>query len=141
MLISPSSERCRSSAILPSSSAIGFSKSRKLCMSAYLAQPLAPGTPPSRRAESALSRALRFHMPQSGAGIKRPAPLLRECRTARLRAGTSALGDLTRLLYHHIGLPDGGDVDEAAGQRPGAQHGKPSGGERGGQSGKITGVA
>src|SRR3546814_2127303 len=64
-----------------------------------------------------LSRALRFHMPQSGAGIKRPAPLLRECRPARLLAGTSALGDLTRLLDHHLGLLDGGDVDEAAVQR------------------------
>src|SRR3546814_19597210 len=113
MLISPSSERCRSSAILPSSSAIGFSKSRKLCMSAYLAQPLAPGTPPSRRAESALSRALRFHMPQSGAGIKRPAPLLRECRHARLLAGPSALGVLTCLLDNHLGTLVGGDLDVA----------------------------
>src|SRR3546814_20166503 len=88
-------------------------------MSAYLAQPLAPGTPPSRRAESALSRALRFHMPQSGAGIKRPAPLLRECRPDRLLAGTSALGDLTRLLDHHLGLLDAGDVDEQAVPRHG----------------------
>src|SRR3546814_9382219 len=94
--------------------------SSDVCSSDLLARPLAPGTPPSLRAELALSRALRFHMPQSGAGIKLPAPLLRECRPARLLAGTSALGDLTRLLDHHLGLLDGGDVDEAAVQRHGA---------------------